>query len=82
MPRHLLPSAEAFVTAARAGMGWGMQPEVLVAPLIERGELVALAANSHLDVPLYWQVARASASLLDGLSTRVRKRAATTLIAS
>jgi LysR family transcriptional regulator, chromosome initiation inhibitor len=26
LPRHTLPSSQAFVTAALAGMGWGMHP--------------------------------------------------------
>ncbi len=80
MPRHQLPSTEAFITAARIGMGWGMQPEVLVRPLIECGELVPLTDNSYLDVPLYWQMARASAALLNALSASVRSRASSTLI--
>lgn len=29
-PAHGLPSSEAFVSAALAGMGWGMNPELLV----------------------------------------------------
>jgi LysR family transcriptional regulator (chromosome initiation inhibitor) len=31
LPRHTLPSPQAFVTAAVAGMGWGLQPLALVA---------------------------------------------------
>jgi LysR family transcriptional regulator (chromosome initiation inhibitor) len=31
LPRHTLPSSQAFVTAALAGMGWGLQPQVLIA---------------------------------------------------
>ncbi|WP_116365853.1 LysR family transcriptional regulator ArgP [Parahaliea mediterranea] len=82
IPRHLLPSTEAFITAAQAGMGWGMQPEVLVAPLIASGELVPLADNSYLDVPLYWQVARASTALLTELTTCVKGRASKSLLSS
>jgi LysR family transcriptional regulator (chromosome initiation inhibitor) len=37
LPRHTVPSAHAFVTAALAGMGWGLQPEVLVAPHLAAG---------------------------------------------
>lgn len=68
LPRHTLPSPHAFVTAALAGMGWGMHPQALVAPHIERGALVELVAHSALDVPLHWHTARAASSLLDGLS--------------
>ena len=68
LPRHTLPSPHAFVTAALAGMGWGMHPQALVAPHLESGALVELVARSALDVPLHWHTARAASSLLDGLS--------------
>lgn len=68
LPRHSLPSPQAFVTAALAGMGWGMHPQSLIAPHIETGALVELIPGMPLDVPLYWQHARASSKLLDGLT--------------
>jgi LysR family transcriptional regulator (chromosome initiation inhibitor) len=71
LPRHTLPSAHAFVTAALAGMGWGLQPEVLVAPHLAQGSLVELVPGTALDVPLYWQHARAASSLMDGLTQGV-----------
>ena len=42
LPRHTLPSPQAFATAALAGMGWGMQWEVLVAAQVRDGTLVEL----------------------------------------
>lgn len=71
LPRHQLPSAEAFVTAAVAGMGWGLHPQALIAPHLKKGSLVALVPDTPLDVPLYWQQARAASALLDGLSRQV-----------
>lgn len=68
LPRHTLPSTQAFVTAALAGMGWGLQPEVLVASHLADGTLVELLPQTQLDVPLYWQQARAASALLDGLT--------------
>lgn len=68
LPRHLVPSAHAFVTAALAGMGWGLHPQALIAPHLAAGALVELVPDAALDVPLYWQHARAASSLLDGLS--------------
>ncbi|MBQ0960017.1 LysR family transcriptional regulator ArgP [Ideonella sp. 4Y11] len=70
LPRHTLPSSQAFVTAALAGMGWGMHPLPLVADALRRGMLVELVAGTALEVPLYWHQARAASGLLDGL-TRV-----------
>ncbi|WP_326535003.1 LysR family transcriptional regulator ArgP [Pseudorhodoferax sp.] len=71
LPCHLLPSPLAFVEAALAGMGWGMQPLPLVQPLLAAGRLVELVPGMPLDVPLYWQHARAASSLLDGLGRAV-----------
>ena len=76
LPRHTLPSPHAFVTAALAGMGWGLQPEVLVRAHLKAGTLVELVPEAPLDVPLHWQQARAASALLDEL-TRHLMRAAT-----
>ena len=71
LPRHSLPSPQAFVTAAVAGMGWGLQPQALIASQLQDGSLVELVPDTPLDVPLYWQHARAASALLDGLSRGV-----------
>lgn len=79
LPRHAVPSAHAFVTAALAGMGWGLHPQALIAPLLATGSLVELVPDSALEVPLYWQHARAASSLIDGLSREVVAAAARAL---
>ena len=71
LPRHTLPSPQAFVTAALAGMGWGLQPQALVSAHLADGSLVELVAHTPLDVPLYWQNARAASAVLDGLGRQV-----------
>jgi LysR family transcriptional regulator (chromosome initiation inhibitor) len=71
LPRHTLPSSQAFVAAALAGMGWGMHPQALIAPHLKDGSLVELVPGARLDVPLHWQVARAASGLLDGLTRQV-----------
>ncbi len=75
LPRHSLPSTQAFVSAALAGMGWGLHPQALIAPYLASGELVELVPDTPLDVPLYWQKARAASVLLDGLSRAVLRAA-------
>ena len=40
LPRHTLPSPHAFVTAATAGMGWGLHPQALIAPQLKDGSLL------------------------------------------
>lgn len=79
LPRHAVPSAHAFVAAALAGMGWGLHPQVLIASQLARGSLVELVPDSALDVPLYWQHARAASSLIDGLTGDVVAAAARAL---
>jgi len=71
LPRHTLPSSHAFVTAALAGMGWGMFPQGMVASQLADGSLVELVPGSPLDVPLHWQTARAASGLLDGLTRQI-----------
>lgn len=71
LPRHTLPSPQAFVTAAVAGMGWGLQPKALITPQLEDGSLVELVPNTPLDVALHWQHARAASGLLDQLTGEV-----------
>ena len=75
LPRHQLPSSQAFVTVCLAGMGWGLHPEALVADSLARGELVELVPETPLDVPLHWQHARAAAGVLDTLTAAVLRAA-------
>ena len=80
LPAHRLPSSEAFVVAALAGMGWGMHPEALIAGHLRAGRLVELVPDTPLDVPLFWQQARAASHLLDGLNREVATAARTHLM--
>ncbi len=80
LPKHALPSPHAFVAAGVAGMGWGMQPQALVAEQLQRGALVELVPDAPLDVPLYWQQARAASSLLDGMTRTVLAAARDALV--
>lgn len=56
-PAHVIPSTHAFLGAAKAGLGWGLNPLALAAPDIAAGRLVALSPRP-LDVPLYWRAPR------------------------
>jgi LysR family transcriptional regulator (chromosome initiation inhibitor) len=71
LPRHTLPSSQAFVTAAVAGMGWGLQPLALVRTLLQDGSLVELVPGTPLDVPLHWQHVRVASGWLDGLTRAI-----------
>lgn len=80
LPRHALPSPHAYVTAGLAGMGWGMHAHALIAPHLASGALVEMVADTPLDVPLYWQHARAASGVLDRLSGAVLSAAAAALL--
>jgi LysR family transcriptional regulator, chromosome initiation inhibitor len=71
LPRHTVPSPQAFVTATVAGMGWSLHPQALIASQLKAGSLVELVPHSPLDVPLHWQHARAASKLVDGLGREV-----------
>lgn len=79
-PSHFLPSTQAFVDAARSGMGWGMNPEPLVRGPIRNGRLVPLLPKAALDVPLTWQVSRIMAPALEQVTQAVRAAARKGLI--
>lgn len=70
-PCHWLPSSQAFVDGALAGLGWGMSPRVLAAPHLEAGRLTALGSGEALAVPLYWQMSRIAAGVLGPLTAAV-----------
>jgi LysR family transcriptional regulator (chromosome initiation inhibitor) len=78
-PLHHVPSTHGFIHAALHGLGWGMNPEALVAPLLARGELVEVAPGVALDVPLHWQHWRLDSDVLHTLTRGVRTAAAAML---
>ncbi|MCC5954965.1 MAG: ArgP/LysG family DNA-binding transcriptional regulator, partial [Natronohydrobacter sp.] len=71
-PVHWLPSTEGFVTAALAGLGWGMNPALLVAAHLQAGRLVELIPGAVLDRPLFWQINRRVAGHLEGVTRALR----------
>lgn len=71
LPAHRLPSSQAFIDAALAGIGWGMNPLALVQPHLDAGRLVELLPQHPLDVPLYWQSARLPLPALERLGRSV-----------
>ncbi|MCV3272970.1 LysR family transcriptional regulator ArgP [Roseobacter sinensis] len=74
-PAHQLPSTHAFVDAARAGLGWGMNPLPLVESHLRQGWLRALVPENPLDVALYWQTSRLMTAALDPLSRAIKRQA-------
>ncbi|WP_114947801.1 LysR family transcriptional regulator ArgP [Microvirga calopogonii] len=79
-PLHQLPSSQACLDAALAGIGWGMNPERLVIDHLRAGRLVTLRPDQPLDIPLFWQQSRIVSPVLDHLTQAVVHGARTTLV--
>lgn len=54
-PTHTVPSSEGFFAAVKAGLGWGMIPELQLGGAIADSSLVLIDQAAYEDVPLYWQ---------------------------
>ena len=74
-PQHLVPTAEGFGAAVRAGLGWGMYPDSLAASYLRDGTFVRVS-DVHLDVPLYWQCWKLDSPIVDAVTEAVRAAAA------
>ncbi len=74
-PSHWLASSHAFVDAAIAGLGWGMNPEPLAAAALLDGRLEELIPGKPLDVPLYWHVSRSVANAMKPVTEAVLQAA-------
>lgn len=70
-PCHYMPASEAFVSAIRHGLGYGMIPDLQYGHLLQSGELVDLAPGKFSDVLLYWHAWRVQSPKLERLSAQV-----------
>ena len=75
-PLNWVPSPQGFVIACRLGLGWGCNPDMLVAEDMAQGRLVELVPGAVLDIPLFWQVSRLPSGLLVALGEAVTRAAA------
>lgn len=80
LPTHRMASSQGFVDACLTGLGWGMNPEPLIAPHLTSGALVELVPDTALDVALHWQFTRLAAPALAPVTEAVRQAARTALV--
>jgi LysR family transcriptional regulator (chromosome initiation inhibitor) len=73
-PVHYVPTTEGFAAAVRAGLGWGMFPETLAAHNLTQGAFVHVA-DTHLDVPLFWQCWKLESPLANTVTNAVQSAA-------
>lgn len=74
-PRHTVPSSEGFLAALRAGLGWGMIPELQLGTDLADGSLVLLEQHAHHDVALYWQTWTLESERLHRITAALRRAA-------
>lgn len=79
-PSHRLASTQGFIDACLAGLGWALNPEVLVAADLAAGRLVELVPGKVLDVPLHWQFARLTSEVIRPLTAAMRQAARKVLV--
>ncbi|HET6665745.1 MAG TPA: LysR family transcriptional regulator ArgP [Intrasporangium sp.] len=72
LPQTFVPDSTQFVAAVRAGVGWGMVPD-LQDP---RDDLVTLDPTWTAEVTLHWQVWRVASDALDAVTGAVVSAAA------
>ena len=73
-PTHTVPSSEGFFAAVKAGLGWGMIPELQLMEGLSDGALVRLA-DDYQDVALYWQAWTLDSDGLNRITHAVRTAA-------
>ncbi|SFK81336.1 LysR family transcriptional regulator ArgP [Streptomyces pini] len=71
-PTHTIPSSEGFLAALRAGLGWGMIPELQLDTDLADGTLILLEEQAHRDVALHWQTWSLESERLNRITAAVR----------
>ncbi len=80
LPTHYFASSHGFMEAARLGLGWCMNPEMLVEDALTQGHLISLTPDRPLDTALSWQFPRQLAGPLKPLTRAIRQAAEAHLI--
>lgn len=79
-PAHQIAAPGPFVQATRAGLGWALNPAVLVGADLAAGRLRELVPGISLHTPLTWQVTRVMASTLAPLTRAMRRAGRVALV--
>lgn len=77
---HWIASSDGFVHACLAHLGWGLNPDALVAEHIATGRLVDLVPEGGFKVPLYWHISRSVRDAMAPVSAAVRSVAQMALV--
>lgn len=79
-PSHYIPAHDSYFAAIRLGLGYGMVPEQQFGQLLEHGELIDLAPDSPVYVPLYWHAWKVQSPRLESLTRQIVAAARAVLV--
>ncbi|MCB6184755.1 LysR family transcriptional regulator ArgP [Leeia sp. TBRC 13508] len=79
-PCHYLPASEPYLQAVSLGLGWGMLPEVQMAPWLDRAEFFEIYPDHPVDVYLYWHHWQLQTPKMERLSKHIVEMARQYLI--
>jgi LysR family transcriptional regulator (chromosome initiation inhibitor) len=71
-PRHYIPTSADYARAIVLGLGWGLLPDQQCLRELKSGELIEIAPQQRLEIPLYWQRWTLESPLLADLTEAVR----------
>ncbi|GAB1511078.1 LysR family transcriptional regulator ArgP [Actinophytocola sp. KF-1] len=74
--RHHMATSESVVTAAAAGLGWGMVPAMQATRWLAAGTLIDLTPGAPMDVPLFWHQWKVDSPVLSAAADAVTAAAA------
>ena len=75
-PRHHIPTSADYGRAIVLGLGWGLLPDQQCLKELKSGDLVEIAPDRHVEIPLYWQRWTLESPLLEDLTEAVKAVAA------
>ncbi len=75
-PRHYIPTTADYGRAIVLGLGWGLLPDQQCLSDIESGQLIEIAPDLHVEIPLYWQRWTLDSPLLENLTKAIKEVAA------
>ncbi|MRI32935.1 transcriptional regulator ArgP [Endozoicomonas sp. OPT23] len=74
-PAHKLPSTEAFLDAARAGIAYAIAPRLQAQPFLDTQEVIEMTPEKTITVPLYWHYWSLTSEIMEEVSHCILKSA-------
>jgi LysR family transcriptional regulator (chromosome initiation inhibitor) len=78
--KHVLPTPNLVFDAVKQGVGYGLLPTLQVRAALQSGDLVDMAPNNPLHIPLFWHRRQSDTEMLNKFADDVMQRALATLV--